>query len=162
MAVSLVYAGIAAVVVIAVRVPGGTAMKALARSGFVTASGILLGAAPAVPARAAAGPAGPQAAVAAAPAAVAGLEHLHRGSSCGVTNCQWIEHFFPKGTQFWDLNGNLDPSCLGLYWSFYYYVPTGGDEGCSEVTSRWVTASWDNLGTDPVDGNIFAPGPSDC
>jgi hypothetical protein len=84
------------------------------------------------------------------------------GSSCGVTNCQWIEQFFPKGTQFWDLNGNLDPSCLGLYWSFYYYVPTGGDEGCSEVTSRWVTASWDNLGTDPVDGNTFAPGPSDC
>ena len=84
------------------------------------------------------------------------------GSSCGVTNCHWIEQFFPKGTRFWDLNGNLDPSCLGLYWSWYYFLPTGGDESCSAVTSEWVTASWNDLGTDPVDGNIFAPGAADC
>ena len=84
------------------------------------------------------------------------------GSSCGVTNCHWIEQFFPKGTRFWDLNGNLDPSCLGLYWSWYYFLPAGGDESCAQVTSNWVTASWNNLGKDPVDGNIFAPGDTDC
>ena len=84
------------------------------------------------------------------------------GSSCGVTDCLWIEQFFPHGTQFWDLNGNLDPSCLGLYGSWYYYLPMGADEACSLVTSKWVTASWDNWGADPVDGNVFAPDASRC
>jgi hypothetical protein len=84
------------------------------------------------------------------------------GSSCGVTNCHWIEQFFPRGTHFWDLGGDEDPACLGLYWSWYYFLPAGGDESCAQVASNWVTASWNNLGKDPVDGNIFAPGDTDC
>ena len=30
------------------------------------------------------------------------------------------------------------------------------------MTGKWITASWNDLGTDPVDGNIFAPGGADC
>jgi hypothetical protein len=41
-------------------------------------------------------------------------------------------------------------------------MPLGADESCPLVTSKWVTASWNHLGTDPVDGNIFAPGASAC
>ena len=84
------------------------------------------------------------------------------GSSCGVTDCLWVEQFFPHGTQFWDLNGTLDPSCLGLYGSWVYYLPPGADGACSLVTSKWVTASWNNWGADPVDGNVFAPNAADC
>jgi hypothetical protein len=84
------------------------------------------------------------------------------GSSCGVTNCQWIEQFFPLGTQFWNLTGRLDPSCLGLYGSWFYVMPPGADENCSLVMSKWVTASWNNWGRDPVDGNIFAPDAAHC
>ena len=84
------------------------------------------------------------------------------GSSCGVTNCHWIEQFFPRGTQFWNLTGKLDPSCLGLYGSWYYVMPPGADENCSLVMSKWVTASWNHWGKDPVDGNIFAPDAAHC
>jgi hypothetical protein len=84
------------------------------------------------------------------------------GSSCGVTDCKWIEQFFPRGTQFWDLNGNRNPSCLGLYGSWFYYMPPGADKYCSLVMSKWATASWNNWGADPVDGNIFAPDAADC
>lgn len=84
------------------------------------------------------------------------------GTYCGVTDCQWIEQFFPKSAQFWDLNGNLDPSCLGLYGSWIYFLPPGADEDCSLVMSKWVTASWNNWGTDPVDGNVLAPDESHC
>src|SRR5579859_3702232 len=84
------------------------------------------------------------------------------GVYCGVTDCQWIEQFFPHGAQFWDLNGNLDPSCLGLYGSWFYFLPQGSDESCSLVMSKWVTASWNNWGADPVDGNVLAPDESHC
>jgi hypothetical protein len=84
------------------------------------------------------------------------------GSSCGITDCLWIEQFFPHGTQFWDLNGNLDPSCLGLYGSWFYDLPRGADADCSLVSSEWVTASWNNWGVGPVSGNIFAPDASHC
>jgi hypothetical protein len=84
------------------------------------------------------------------------------GSACGVTNCQWVEQFFPSGTQFWNLRHKLDPSCLGLYGSWFYFLRPGADGNCSLVTSKWVTASWNNWGRDPVDGNIFAPDAAHC
>ena len=84
------------------------------------------------------------------------------GSTCGATNCQWIEQFFPSGTQFWNLRHKLDPSCLGLYGSWFYFLRPGADADCSLVTSKWVTASWNNWGRDPVDGNIFAPDAAHC
>ncbi len=41
-------------------------------------------------------------------------------------------------------------------------MPPGADKYCSLVMSKWVTASWNNWGADPVDGNIFAPDAADC
>ena len=84
------------------------------------------------------------------------------GASCGATNCRWIEQFFPSGTQFWNLNRKLDPSCLGLYGSWFYFLRAGADKNCSLVTSQWVTATWNNFGKPPVDGNIFAPDAAHC
>lgn len=83
-------------------------------------------------------------------------------ATCGVSTCLWVTTFFRPGTQYWDLTGTLNPPCLGLYWAWTYFLPMGADESCPMIASKWVSASWNNVGKDPVDGNILAPDAAHC
>ncbi len=57
-------------------------------------------------------------------------EHLHRWVVLRRHELPVDRAVLPARHQFWDLSGDLDPSCLGLYWSWYYFLPAGGDESC--------------------------------
>jgi hypothetical protein len=83
------------------------------------------------------------------------------GDTPGTGN--WVEQFFPGGTQFWDSSGNTGGSeYLGTTGGWTYNAKAGADHNCPNVTSQWVDASATGWGSAPADGNILAPDASGC
>ena len=73
----------------------------------------------------------------------------------------WPELFFNSGNFY--VNGVANPDSLGSnqgHWN--YKLGFGKDPQCQNIASQWVDASFNNWGSDPVDGNILAPDSSHC
>ena len=79
---------------------------------------------------------------------------------------QWPEQFAPQGTQFWDTSGNTGGAeQLGSGpFNFTYTAALNSDSACPNVSGRWVdsSAANSNDGSNPMAGNILAPGTGNC
>ena len=94
-------------------------------------------------------------------ASAANMPKTVSGDSPSTGN--WVEQFFPAGTQFWDTSGNTGGNeYLGTTGSWTYNAKLGSDKGCPNVTSQWVDASASAWGSTGADGNILAPDAPSC
>jgi hypothetical protein len=74
----------------------------------------------------------------------------------------WAELFFAPGTaNFWDTSGNPGGAEITTN-GWTYTAALDSDPACPNVSGRWIDASYNNYGGDPVDGNILAPAASSC